>query len=169
MAQSSGRFSLAAFASLRLGENRRLNEKAHFSQRRKGAAIYFSKTISLSHSELSRYRLFDKLPRDQYLERWRAHGHQSVIIGAAPATARGTDLMARVNRMEPQGLGSQPLTRNFKSSSGRSSPRRGRAAVVSSVALAAIALLALFWLFRSRPPKPFAAVMTVGGPGRKIA
>ena len=40
---------------------------------------------------------------------------------------------------------------------------------VSSVALAAIALLALFWLFRPRPPKPFAAVMTVGGPGLKIA
>jgi hypothetical protein len=34
---SSGRFSLAAFAPLRLGENRRLNKKAHFSQRRKGA------------------------------------------------------------------------------------------------------------------------------------
>jgi hypothetical protein len=30
-------FSLAAFASLRLGENRRPNEEAHFSQRRKGA------------------------------------------------------------------------------------------------------------------------------------
>jgi hypothetical protein len=27
----------ATFASLRLGENRRLNEEAHFSQRRKGA------------------------------------------------------------------------------------------------------------------------------------
>ena len=30
-------------------------------------------------------------------------------------------------------------------------------------------LLALFWLFRPSPPKPFAAVMTVGGPGLKIA
>jgi hypothetical protein len=30
-------FSLAAFASLRLGENRRLNEKANFPQRRKRA------------------------------------------------------------------------------------------------------------------------------------
>jgi hypothetical protein len=28
---------------LRLSENRRLNEKAHFSQRREGAAIYFSR------------------------------------------------------------------------------------------------------------------------------
>jgi hypothetical protein len=34
---SNGRFSFAAFASLRLGENRRLNKKAYFSQRRKGA------------------------------------------------------------------------------------------------------------------------------------
>jgi len=33
---SSG-LSFAAFASLRLSENRRLNEKAHFSPRRKGA------------------------------------------------------------------------------------------------------------------------------------
>jgi hypothetical protein len=31
---------------LRLGENRRLNKEAHFSQRRKGGAIYFSKTIN---------------------------------------------------------------------------------------------------------------------------
>ncbi|HKQ91277.1 MAG TPA: hypothetical protein VJZ77_11360, partial [Blastocatellia bacterium] len=35
--------------------------------------------------------------------------------------------------------------------------------------LAAIALLSLFWQFRPRPPKPFTAVMTVGGPGMKIA
>ena len=46
---SSG-LPFAAFASLRLSENRRLNEKAHFSQRRKGAAIYLSKTISPRHS-----------------------------------------------------------------------------------------------------------------------
>jgi DNA-binding beta-propeller fold protein YncE len=71
--------------------------------------------------------------------------------------------------MEPQGLRLQPRTPNFKSSSGRRRPRRVRAAVVSSVALAAIALLTLFWLFRPHPPKPFAAVMTVGGPGMKIA
>jgi hypothetical protein len=31
---------------LRLGENRRLNKEAYFSQRRKGAAIYFSKNIN---------------------------------------------------------------------------------------------------------------------------
>jgi hypothetical protein len=31
------RFSFAAFASLRLGENRRLNKEAHLSQRRKDA------------------------------------------------------------------------------------------------------------------------------------
>ena len=36
---SSGRFSLAAFASLRLGENRRLNKEAHFSRRRKDAKV----------------------------------------------------------------------------------------------------------------------------------
>jgi len=34
-------FSFAAFASLRLGENRSLNKEAHLSQRREGAAIYF--------------------------------------------------------------------------------------------------------------------------------
>jgi hypothetical protein len=33
---------------LRLGDNRRLNKEAYFSPRRKGVAIYFSKTISLS-------------------------------------------------------------------------------------------------------------------------
>jgi hypothetical protein len=45
---SSG-LPFAASASLRLGENRRLNEKAHFSQRREGAAIYFAKTIRPRH------------------------------------------------------------------------------------------------------------------------
>src|SRR5262249_56906667 len=35
--------------------------------------------------------------------------------------------------------------------------------------LLAIGLLSLFWLSRPGPPKPFAAVMTVGGPGLKIA
>jgi len=63
----------------------------------------------------------------------------------------------------------QSQTPNFKSSSGRPRLQRARAVLVSSVALAAIALLALFWLFRSHPPKPFAAVKTVGGPGLKIA
>jgi hypothetical protein len=33
----SGRFSSAAFASLRLGENRRLNKEAHFPRRGKDA------------------------------------------------------------------------------------------------------------------------------------
>src|SRR5215813_5464484 len=36
---SSGRFSLVAFASLRLSENRRLNKEAHFSRRRKDAKV----------------------------------------------------------------------------------------------------------------------------------
>src|SRR5262245_50801630 len=71
--------------------------------------------------------------------------------------------------MEPQGLRLQPQTPKFKSSSGRSRLQRVRAVVVSSIALTALALLALFWLFRPHPPKPFAAVMTVGGPGLKIA
>src|SRR5262249_37820378 len=74
-----------------------------------------------------------------------------------------------VNRMEPQGLRLQPQTPKFKSSSGRSRLRRVRAVVVSSVALATIALLTLFWLFRPHPPKPFAAVMTVGGARLKLA
>jgi len=39
-------FSFVAFASLRLGENRSLNKEAHLSQRRKGAIIYFLKTIN---------------------------------------------------------------------------------------------------------------------------
>src|SRR5262245_29560420 len=34
---SSGRFSVAAFASWRLGENRRLNKEAKFAQGREGA------------------------------------------------------------------------------------------------------------------------------------
>ncbi|HEV2666580.1 MAG TPA: hypothetical protein VG324_16800, partial [Blastocatellia bacterium] len=79
------------------------------------------------------------------------------------------DKLPRVNQMEPQGLRQHPRTPTFKTSSGRSLSRRVRAFVVSSAALAAILLLALIWLFRPRPPKPFAAVMTVGGPGLKIA
>ncbi|HEV2665848.1 MAG TPA: hypothetical protein VG324_13105 [Blastocatellia bacterium] len=79
------------------------------------------------------------------------------------------DKLPRVNRMEPQGLRPHPRTPTFKTSSGRSLSRRVRAFVVSSAALAAILLLALFWLFRPSTPKPFASVMTVGGPGLKIA
>lgn len=71
--------------------------------------------------------------------------------------------------MKPRGLRSQPQAPNFKSSSDPSRSRRVRVVVISSVALVAIALPALFWLFRPRPPKPFAEVMTVGGPRLKIA
>lgn len=71
--------------------------------------------------------------------------------------------------MKPRILRSQPQAPNFKSSSGQSRSRRVWAIVISSLALVAIALLARFWLFRPHPPKPFAAVMTVGGPGLKIA
>ena len=39
---------VSSLRPLRLGEYSRLNKEAHRSQRRKGAAIYFSKTISLS-------------------------------------------------------------------------------------------------------------------------
>jgi len=53
---SNERFSLAAFASLRLGENRRLNKEEHFSQRRKGAAIYFSKTINAGATILHTFK-----------------------------------------------------------------------------------------------------------------
>src|SRR5262245_15809307 len=42
--------SFKAFASLRLCDSRRLHEEAHFSQRRKGGGIYFSKTIGLSNT-----------------------------------------------------------------------------------------------------------------------
>jgi hypothetical protein len=44
---SGGRFSLAAYAYLRLGEIRRLNKKAHLSRRREGAKTpkFFSKAI----------------------------------------------------------------------------------------------------------------------------
>ncbi|MGH9755893.1 MAG: SMP-30/gluconolactonase/LRE family protein [Blastocatellia bacterium] len=71
--------------------------------------------------------------------------------------------------MEPHRLRSQPQDPNFNSSSNQSRSRRVRIVVASSVALVAIALVARFWLFRPHPPKPFAAVMTVGGPGLKIA
>ena len=49
---ANDRFSLAAFASLRLCENSRLNKEAHLSQRRKGAAISFSKTIKAGVNNL---------------------------------------------------------------------------------------------------------------------
>src|SRR5262249_20951903 len=58
---------------------------------------------------------------------------------------------------------------NHEFSSGPSRSRRVRSIAVSAIAFVAIALLILFWLFRHRPPKPFAAMMTVGGPGLKIA
>jgi SMP-30/Gluconolactonase/LRE-like region len=90
------------------------------------------------------------------------------IVGAATLTSL-SDKLARVNRMEPHGLRSQPQTSTLRPSPGRSRSQRVRTIVISSAALVAIGLLALFWLFRPRPPKPFAAVMTVGGPGMKIA
>jgi sugar lactone lactonase YvrE len=57
----------------------------------------------------------------------------------------------------------------LESSTGVTRARRIAAVIVSSVVLVAIALLAFFWLILPRPPKPLAAVMTVGGPGLKIA
>src|SRR5262245_30390664 len=71
--------------------------------------------------------------------------------------------------MERRRITSQPQIPNPGSSRGSSRARRFRGVIISAIALAAISLLILFWLFRPRPPKPFAAVMTVGGPGLKIA
>src|SRR5262249_62198601 len=71
--------------------------------------------------------------------------------------------------MEPRRLRSQPQIPNLEPSSGPLRARRVRAVVVSAVVLVATALLIFFWLFRPGPPKPFATVMTVGGPGFKIA
>ncbi|HKE02474.1 MAG TPA: hypothetical protein VKE91_00340, partial [Blastocatellia bacterium] len=70
--------------------------------------------------------------------------------------------------MEPRRLRSQPQIPNLEPSSGPLRARRVRAVVVSAVVLVATALLIFFWLFRPGPPKPFATVMTVGGPGFKI-
>jgi sugar lactone lactonase YvrE len=71
--------------------------------------------------------------------------------------------------MERRRITSQPQFPNPGSSRGSSRARRFRAVIISAIALVAISLLILFWLFRPRPPKPFSAVMTVGGPGLKIA
>ncbi len=70
--------------------------------------------------------------------------------------------------MEPRRLRPQTQIPNRESSSAPSRARRVRAIATIGVVFVAIALLMLFWLFRPGPPKPFAAVMTVGGPGLKI-
>jgi sugar lactone lactonase YvrE len=46
---------------------------------------------------------------------------------------------------------------------------RGWVAAALAIAIVAIAMLILLWWLRTRPPKPFSAVMTVAGPGLKIA
>src|SRR5262245_12736098 len=51
---SAGEPPFASFACLRLSENRRLIEEANLSQRRKGAAIYFSMTINARLNSRSR-------------------------------------------------------------------------------------------------------------------
>ena len=66
--------------------------------------------------------------------------------------------------MEPRILRSQPRNQNH-----RSLGRRVRNVVFSAIALIAIVLVMFFWFFRPGPPKPYAAVMTLGGPGLKIA
>ncbi len=71
--------------------------------------------------------------------------------------------------MEPRKLRPQSQIPTIESAPVPPRSRRVRTILVSAVAFVAIALLILFWLFRPRPPKPFAAVMTVGGPGLKIA
>ncbi|HEY7181542.1 MAG TPA: SMP-30/gluconolactonase/LRE family protein [Blastocatellia bacterium] len=70
--------------------------------------------------------------------------------------------------MESQGSRSQPQGPNIESSIGLSRSRRVATVVVSLVVLSVISTLVFLWLVRPRPPKPLAAVMTVGGPGMKI-
>ncbi|MGE0128336.1 MAG: SMP-30/gluconolactonase/LRE family protein [Blastocatellales bacterium] len=71
--------------------------------------------------------------------------------------------------MKPLSARSQSQIPNLKFSPGPSRSRRWVAIAVSAIVAALIALLILFWLSRKEPPKPFASVMTVGGPGLKIA
>jgi len=52
---SSGRFSLAAFVSLRLGENRRLNKEVHFSRRREGAKTQRRRHLFLKDHQSARH------------------------------------------------------------------------------------------------------------------
>ncbi|MBO0863425.1 MAG: SMP-30/gluconolactonase/LRE family protein, partial [Chloracidobacterium sp.] len=67
--------------------------------------------------------------------------------------------------MESQG--SKPQAQSLKSTH---LPRLRRVAIVavSLVVLAVISILVFLWLVRYRPPKPLAAVMTLGGPGMKM-
>jgi hypothetical protein len=58
---------------------------------------------------------------------------------------------------------------NSDTSTRSSRSRRGAAVIVSSIVLTVIGLLAFYWLVLPGSPKPLAAVVTVGGPGLKIA
>lgn len=71
--------------------------------------------------------------------------------------------------MNPRNTKSQSQILNLKFSSGPLRSRRGPIIACAAIAIVAIALLIFFWLIRKGPPKPFASVMTVGGPGMKIA
>jgi sugar lactone lactonase YvrE len=71
--------------------------------------------------------------------------------------------------MEPQGARLRFQAKNPESSADLSRSRRVRSVALSLVILTIIALLAFFWLVQPRPPKPLAEVLTVGGPGMKIA
>lgn len=71
--------------------------------------------------------------------------------------------------MKPRSAKSQSQILNLKFSSDPSRSRRGPVIAIAAAVVVLIALLILFWLSRKAPPRPFASVMTVGGPGLKIA
>jgi sugar lactone lactonase YvrE len=70
--------------------------------------------------------------------------------------------------MESQKSRSQPQDAKLESSTGVTRARRIAIVIVSLIVLA-VALLGFFRLFLPPPPKPLAEVLTVGGPGLKIA
>jgi sugar lactone lactonase YvrE len=74
-----------------------------------------------------------------------------------------------MNRIEPQGSRVQLQAQNSELPTGASRSRRVWVVIISSVVLTVIGLLGFFWMVLPRPPKPLAGVMTVGGPGLKIA
>ncbi len=72
--------------------------------------------------------------------------------------------LRRVKRMKPANAKSQI-------SNLESSPAPSRRWIIAALAVALIAttLLILLWRWRTTPPRPFASVMTVAGPGLKIS
>ncbi len=72
--------------------------------------------------------------------------------------------LPRVNRTQPRGKSPSPIS-NRKSPTGLSPYR---IIVALGIAIGALALLIIGWRLWPGPPKPFASVMTVAGPGLKI-